>query len=91
MDNSIGAVCPHCGTIHPLGGPCPSHSGPVNYPGEWYHRWAPVLRAPHRCPICEGRGTVPAGFYTGTAPTVMLGGTAAETCRGCGGAGIIWG
>lgn len=37
---------------------------------------------PSRCPVCEGRGTVPAGFYT-------AGATDAETCRTCGGSGMV--
>lgn len=45
---------------------------------------------PHKCPVCDGRGFVPAGFYgttTGNWPTVS---TAPETCRSCVN-GIIWG
>jgi hypothetical protein len=42
---------------------------------------------PHRCPVCAGRGTVPAGFYSpygsGTNATP-------ETCRSCNGGGVVW-
>jgi len=36
-----------------------------------------------KCPVCEGRGTVPATFYepTGTAANPV-------TCRSCGGSGV---
>lgn len=38
---------------------------------------------PSRCPVCEGRGAVPAGFYS------TPGEAARETCRSCGGSGVI--
>jgi DnaJ-class molecular chaperone len=41
---------------------------------------------PWRCPVCEGRGHVTAGFYT----YGLSASTAAETCRSCRGAGIVW-
>jgi DnaJ-class molecular chaperone len=42
------------------------------------------MSKPHCCPVCIGRGSVPAGFYgLGTA---LL----AEVCRACSGSGIIW-
>ena len=37
-----------------------------------------------RCPICEGRRTVPAGFYTGFAASLNP-----EQCRQCGGTGMV--
>ena len=48
---------------------------------------------PYRCPVCDGRGTVPAGFYDGdngcgTATTSSI---TPETCRTCHGTGIVWG
>lgn len=53
--------------------------------------WIPPQQ-PHRCPVCDGRGLVPVGFY------LMVGGmgggttsTGPETCRSCTGNGIIWG
>lgn len=36
------------------------------------------------CPVCHGRGTMPAGFFTG------LPHTNAETCRPCNGGGLLW-
>lgn len=44
------------------------------------------FRAPFRCPICNGRGSVPAGFYD---DAVLL--DAPEGCRACDGAGVLWG
>lgn len=49
---------------------------------------APVLRQmPHRCPVCEGRGTVPAGFYS---RVTYAAGATPETCATCSGRGIVW-
>ena len=53
---------------------------------------APVTTAtppnpqPYRCPVCNGRQTVPASLYSpyGT----VLG--AEEPCRSCLGTGIVW-
>lgn len=45
--------------------------------------------APHKCPICEGRGVVPGGFYSATTDCWSWN-TTQETCRQCGGTGIIW-
>ena len=43
----------------------------------------------HKCPVCEGKGQVPAGFYyLNTSPSVIN--TSPETCRSCGGKGIIF-
>ena len=42
---------------------------------------------PYTCPVCEGRGTVPWGFYNSWSTM----GVHPETCRSCGGTGIVWG
>jgi len=39
-----------------------------------------------KCPVCEGRKTVPAGFYSGTEKE---GSTERETCQTCFGTGTI--
>lgn len=43
----------------------------------------------YKCPVCEGRGTVPSNFYScyssGTAVN-----TAPVTCKSCGGRGVIF-
>lgn len=45
---------------------------------------------PYKCPVCDGRGIVPVGFYISTSDSWTSTGTS-ETCRQCGGAGIIYG
>lgn len=53
------------------------------------------MSAPHTCPVCEGRGQVPFGFYnqlgpySGTSITITSG-TYPETCRSCQGQGVVW-
>lgn len=43
----------------------------------------------YKCPVCEGKGQVPAGFYyTNAAPTVIN--TSPELCKSCGGKGIVF-
>ena len=48
--------------------------------------------AAHRCPVCEGRGYVPPGFYIGVDPrdglTVTI--PQVEQCRACNGYGVVW-
>ena len=40
----------------------------------------------NRCPVCDGKGIVPAGFYSyGNGSTS----TADETCRSCKGTGYV--
>jgi len=48
---------------------------------------------PYKCPICDGRGIVPAGFYQVTFHGYGFTSTSSshEICRSCGGSGIIWG
>ena len=59
----------------------------ITWPPGWTEpTWkiAPPQQQPFKCPVCEGRGDVPNGFYY-QGP-----GTAAHECRTCKGAGIIW-
>lgn len=44
------------------------------------------MKSPCRCPVCEGRGTVPNGFYFGGGYSTS---TTPETCRSCNGKGYI--
>lgn len=44
-----------------------------------------------RCPVCNGSGLVPNGFYMQTSGSWSTNSTAPETCRSCGGTGIVWG
>ena len=47
---------------------------------------------PYQCPVCGGNGLRPPGFYTSIAAGISTSnGTANETCRTCGGTGMVWG
>ena len=48
-----------------------------------------TMQVPHRCPVCNGKGVVGAGFYS-TGQCVGVTSTADETCQSCGGDGILW-
>ena len=50
----------------------------------------PSRRVPYRCPICEGHGLVPGGFYSAVPGGQMISCNATEQCRACGGTGIIY-
>lgn len=58
------------------------------------HRTGKVIpsdrRKPHRCPVCGGNGKVDNGFYNQTTGNWASTSTAFETCRSCGGTGIVW-
>ncbi len=54
--------------------------------------WRQLASEPHRCPVCDGRGTVPLGFYDGTmqhpgCTTSSVPPT--EPCRACS-QGLVW-
>lgn len=44
---------------------------------------------PHRCPVCNGAGTVRPGFYDHGNPLTMTN-AVSEQCRSCFGSGIVW-
>lgn len=46
----------------------------------------PVGQQPHCCPVCEGRQTMPVGFYPGEITSESV----AQPCRTCKGEGILW-
>lgn len=46
---------------------------------------------PHRCPVCNGKGLVPNGFYMQTSGNWSTSSITPETCRSCSGSGIICG
>lgn len=50
-------------------------------------KWGDHLRhsRPHVCPVCRGRGKVPAWFYDPPS-----GSTTPVTCRTCQSTGIVW-
>jgi hypothetical protein len=48
-------------------------------------------QVPYCCPICNGKGIVPQGFYsTGYDGGYLSNSTTPDTCKSCGGTGIIW-
>ena len=69
------AYCPLCGMYGRLDVP---HACKSEAPEQ-----------PHRCPVCEGRGCVSAGFY-GLQVTAGDSTTSTESCRSCGGTGVVW-
>lgn len=83
--NSDGYACSTCGsyvwvgTDHACGG-----SGAIRSLNPT-SQTAPSYTI-QRCPVCQGRGNVPAGFYT---PGDGVTSTAPEDCRTCGGRGIL--
>jgi hypothetical protein len=43
------------------------------------------------CPVCEGRGHVPAGFYHSVAwQSWSASSLTPEKCRSCDGTGVVW-
>lgn len=94
-------TCPQCGVVEP----CQVHAlvgSKASAPRKDAERAAteaaglhasfdPPIRA-HRCPVCNGNGQVPLGFYSGYHPPS---GTSSiippiEICRACFGKGILW-
>jgi len=50
-----------------------------------------ISLVPHRCPVCNGNGLVPNGFYAQTSGNWSTASTVPESCRSCYGTGIVWG
>lgn len=46
---------------------------------------------PYKCPVCNGKGFVPTGFYNSLSDYYISTSTAGEKCRSCNGTGITWG
>jgi len=44
---------------------------------------------PYTCPVCQGRGLVPIGFYNPGNETLSSS-TMPERCRSCNGTGVLW-
>jgi len=43
-----------------------------------------------KCPICEGHGIVVGGFYNVSPNIPCVSTVATETCRNCGGSGVVY-
>jgi len=48
------------------------------------------MRVPHRCPVCNGRGHVPNGFYGTTNDEWTTSSLTPDVCKTCNGGGIVW-
>lgn len=61
--------------------------------GSEPRQWTPIKLTPdpkgtpHRCPVCEGRGTVAQDFYPGPEAEIGF----RHQCRSCKGEGVLWG
>ena len=79
--------CPICGRFYCDGRWC---SAAVSSWPDW-PTYPKSRRIPHTCPVCGGRGMVPAGFYDSSPGSI--GGAvslAPERCCTCEGKGIVW-
>lgn len=47
------------------------------------------MSKPHICPICNGQGKVPQGFYN-LSPYITTTTLGEELCKSCNGQGIVW-
>ena len=43
-----------------------------------------------KCPICEGHGNVPGGFYNALPNSPWSSTNVSETCRNCAGSGVVY-
>lgn len=48
-------------------------------------------KTPHKCPVCNGNGMVPNGFYHQNKGEWITSSIEPETCQSCKGSGIVWG
>ena len=49
----------------------------------------PNEKKPHKCPVCNGKGLLPCGFYNLSSKGI-LSDELIEQCKTCKGEGIIW-
>ena len=49
-----------------------------------------ATREPHRCPVCQGNGLVPNGFYRQTSRAWSTSDATPEQCKSCAGSGLVW-
>lgn len=61
----------------------------LSSPSVWV---SPISQTPYKCPVCEGRGIVPNGFYDipNTQNVYTSSNVAPHTCKSCSGSGIIY-
>lgn len=44
----------------------------------------------HKCPVCNGNGIAPNGFYNQTSGDWSTTDATPEKCRTCDGTGVVW-
>jgi len=50
----------------------------------------PQVTIQQKCPICEGHGIVPGGFYNSVSGAEMISSSGTEMCRNCNGTGVVY-
>lgn len=71
------------------GGLCVKHFFALP-PSTWMYA-TPRGQQPFLCPVCAGKGLVPAGFYEAIGVKNWRSDrTAPDKCRACGGKGLVW-
>ena len=45
---------------------------------------------PHKCPVCNGVGKVPIGYYNANQRFSTTSSATPETCKSCSGKGIVY-
>lgn len=63
--------------------PCNDWHSPIPH-AQWPYFGPPKTAC--KGPVCEGRGTVPPNFYSGSTVTNAR----SEPCRSCDGKGVVW-
>lgn len=48
------------------------------------------LTIQQKCPICEGHGNVPCGFYTALPGRPWISSSSLDQCRNCKGEGVVY-
>lgn len=80
--------------------PPPEKSAEITLPGRWIKEMSKILsdqnkntkyHHPYKCPVCNGNGIVPNGFYHQTTGEWSTSSIEPETCQSCKGSGIVWG
>jgi len=68
---------------------CPSCGNRWDEPHETFWVRRPYEQGmPHRCPVCQGKGTLPPGFYE-HGDSVTRSDTTPDPCKTCDGLGYI--
>jgi hypothetical protein len=76
-----------CGITNHCHGHNPNVGNLPTYPSS--ATWVvPVPQTPHKCPVCEGKGSVAEDFYP--PDDRMHHSEGRYMCRSCWGAGILW-